>query len=207
MKSSFPGSGPGRGDWLHGSGDHPRRAGGFTLIELMVTLSVVAVLLVVAVPGFQTAVNSNRLAASANEMLASLQTARMEAIRRNRRTLVCFSANAGAASPTCATSNLNGWLTFVDADRNGNYNGADTLLRTSTFNAPVQLLASSSVGGKFVFRSDGMAHDSSDALLDGTVDFCIPTTNPSQNVRHIQIGSGSRIAIESGDGAGTCTTP
>src|SRR5690606_24370806 len=60
---------------------HARR--GFTLIELLVTLAVASMLVVVAVPNFQAFVNSSRLAGAANEMIASLQLARAEAIRRN----------------------------------------------------------------------------------------------------------------------------
>src|SRR3546814_15199613 len=62
-----------------------RGTGGFTLIELLVAIAVMAIVLVAGVPGFQALVNGNRLAASSNEMIANLQTARMEAIRRTRR--------------------------------------------------------------------------------------------------------------------------
>ena len=183
------------------------RVGGFTMIELMVVLSVVAILLVAAVPSFESAVNSNRLAATANEMIASLQTARMEAMRRNRRAVVCFSANAAAASPACASSNINGWITFIDADRSGGYNGGDTLLRTATFGAPVTVQASAAMGSKLGFRPDGMAHDASNALVDGVIQICIPTRRPTQNLRQINIGSGSRISVATADGAGTCAAP
>ena len=70
---------------------------GFTLIELMVAVAVLGVVVGLAVPGFQSVVNSNRLAGAANEAIATMQVARMEAIRRNRRVAVCASANANAA--------------------------------------------------------------------------------------------------------------
>ena len=186
-----------------------RRAGvhGFTLIELMVAMSVAAILLVAAVPGFESVVNSNRLASTSNEMIASLQTARMEAMRRNRRAALCFSANAGASDPTCATTGINGWITFVDADRSGVFNAGDTLLRTATFDAPVAVQSSATLGNKLAFRSDGMAHDATGALVEGVVQVCIPTRRPAQNVRRIRIASGSRISVSPSDGAGTCTAP
>src|SRR3546814_11649357 len=86
-----------------------RGTGGFTLIELLVAIAVMAIVLVAGVPGFQALVNGNRLAASSNEMIANLQTARMEAIRRNRRVVVCASANANAGpSASCPKDRKSG---------------------------------------------------------------------------------------------------
>lgn len=187
-----------------------RRSGqrGFTLIELMVVIAVMAIVLALAVPSFESVVNANRLAGGANEMIAALQTARMEAIRRNQRAEVCFSANANAgAGATCATSGLNGWITFVDADKSGLFDAGDTLLRTSTINAPLVLLSSPAVASKVIFRSDGMARNSSGALLNGTIDLCIPTSRPAENVRHVNIGSGSRVSVQPENKNSACVAP
>lgn len=183
------------------------RQRGFTLVELMITVAVAAIVLTLAIPSFEWTINSNRLSGSANELVNALQTARIEAIRRNRRTVVCLSGNAGAAKPSCSTVAPDGWITFVDADRNGDYAGGDTLLMTSTLAAPVQAASSAAVAGKVVFRSDGLARDAADTLLDGVIDMCIATRRPATNVRHVAIGSGSRISTTPADGNGACTTP
>lgn len=168
------------------------RASGFTLIELLVGIAVLAIVVAAAVPGFQTLVNGNRLAATANEMIANLQTARMEAIRRNRRVVVCASADANAgASATCANADVDGWITFVDNDRNDAFGAGDTLLRSSVVDGSVAVSGASTV----VFRSDGLARDAAGDLLDGSVRIAIDTDQPEANVRCVDIRTSGAVAV------------
>lgn len=186
----------------------PASASGFTMIELMVVVVVIAVLLTVAVPSFESVMNGNRLAGASNELMASLQTARMEAVRRNARVVLCLSANANDAAPTCSTANVNGWIVFADANKNGAYNSpGDTLLRTSIVSPTVKVLSSATPAGVVVFRSDGFARTAANALLNGAVDMCIPTRRPPENVRHVIIAAGSRTSITSANGSAACATP
>lgn len=67
-------------------------ARGFTLIELMVTIVVAAVLITVAVPGFRHLILSNRLTTTSNAFVNSLNQARMQAIRSNRPTAFCSNS-------------------------------------------------------------------------------------------------------------------
>jgi len=187
---------------------------GFTLIELMVVVIVMAIILTIAIPSFEATINSNRLTGAANELLASLQVARLEAIRRNKRIVLCFSSNANTPNPTCAPDNASdarGWITFVDLNKNGVYDdGGPALLRTTTVHDTVNVLASSNIPGKVrvMFRSDGFARDSAGVvLLVGAIDMCLPTRRPTENVRRISIGSGSRISIARHDAAGSCAAP
>jgi type IV fimbrial biogenesis protein FimT len=165
---------------------------GFTLIELMVALAVMAIVLGFAVPGFQSMVNGNRLAAASNELVAGVQTARMEAIRRGARVAICASANANAgAGATCATSGIDGWVVFVDADRSGAFNAGDTLLRNSTVDGNVEVSGMALAS----FRGDGIARDASGNPLGGNVRLRIDTTRPQQNVRCIAVSTGGNASI------------
>lgn len=105
-----------------------RRNTGFTLIELMVTLSVMAILLAIAVPSFQSFMLNNRLAASTNDLASALAMARSEAVKRATRVTVCKSANTEAASPICSTAAnwQDGWIVFVDGGTAGTVDGTDS---------------------------------------------------------------------------------
>jgi type IV fimbrial biogenesis protein FimT len=76
---------------------------GFTLIELMVTISIMAILLMIAVPSFQNATLGSKLSSFANSLVSSAHLARSEAIKRNATVALCASSDGAS----CATSG--GW--------------------------------------------------------------------------------------------------
>lgn len=78
----------------------PRRAHGFTLVELMVTLAVAAIVMTMAVPSFTEMTQNNRLTTQANQLVAALNLARSEAITRR------VTINVTAAD---ATDDANEW--------------------------------------------------------------------------------------------------
>lgn len=99
---------------------------GFTLVELMVTVAVLAVLIGVAVPSFTRIMHGNRLTSAANEVVAALQTGRMEAIRRNARVVLCPTTDGAACS---STNNWTRALVFVDADSTSQVSTGDTIVK------------------------------------------------------------------------------
>ena len=171
---------------------------GFTLIELMVTVSVMAILLALAVPSFTSVINSNRLAAQANELVASVQLARSEAVRRNTRVVVCRSSNG----LSCTTTTGQGaWITFVDADADNTAVAAD-IIKVSEIKAPVQVANTVAV---VAFGSDGLARTGA-GLLAADFTICLPTTHPAENVRTVSVVTGSRVSTASSNGGGACPT-
>lgn len=96
---------------------------GFTLIELIVVLSIAAIISALAAPSFAEMIRNHRLTTQANDILSQLYYARSEAIRR------------GVQVSIRSTSNINsdwtsGWQIFADADADGQFdNGTDVLLR------------------------------------------------------------------------------
>lgn len=93
-------------------------AEGVTLIELLVALSVLAILLTLGVPAFNGFLASTRMSAASNDVVSSLHLARSEAIKRQSSVTLCASENALSPAPTCsgAANPGSGWLVFVDAD-------------------------------------------------------------------------------------------
>lgn len=180
---------------------------GVTLIELMVAVTVLAILAATATPALQAFVNGNRLRAAANETIATFQSARFEAIRANRRTVACLSADPNAAVPVCAAAGATGWIVFQDADRNGQYAATERLIRRTTVAGKVQLLGSAALNGKVTFNADGMARDAGGNLLNATVGVCLPITAPQENESDVSIGAGSRIRVTRKNAAGKCVAP
>ena len=77
---------------------------GFTLVELMVTITVAAILLVIAVPSFSYMINSNRLTTTANAFIGALNTARMAAIQRNASVQFCSNSATSNTTDTVGTA-------------------------------------------------------------------------------------------------------
>ncbi len=77
---------------------------GFTLIELMITIAIAAILLGLAAPSFQQTIQNNRMVSQTNELIAAINSARQIAIAEGATTIICASNNPNAATPACATS-------------------------------------------------------------------------------------------------------
>src|SRR5690606_41492187 len=101
------------------------RNSGFSIVELAVTVAVVAIVAAIAFPNFQSVIRSNRVASSSNELTASLSLARVEALRSPGGAGLCASSDGAA----CGTDWNAGWMAWVDTNGVGRATGAPPLAR------------------------------------------------------------------------------
>jgi type IV fimbrial biogenesis protein FimT len=111
------------------SGTLPKKAmSGFTMVELVSVMLIVAILVSIAVPSFKYVTSSNRIASEVNGLLGDMQYARSEAVKEGAPVTVCMSTDGN----TCATGVANwqtGWIVFSDANGDHTVNNGDPLLR------------------------------------------------------------------------------
>ena len=101
---------------------------GFSLIELMVIISVLALALGLGIPAFNDMLSNSRMSTVANNHVTSLHAARGEAISRQASVVLC---PANAAGTNCqADGDLKaGWLVFVDSDGNAAADDGEPVLQ------------------------------------------------------------------------------
>lgn len=179
------------------SASGPTAQRGFTLVELMVTLAVLVILLAVAVPSFRSITLGNRLTTNANELVGAIQTARMEAIKRNARTQFCSNSaasnNSDVLGTACAAS-AGGVVALSGSNA--------VLVRESNLSLTGDLQLRGDVTA-LRFSAQGIAHaTSSSAPYTGTVaDICTPSLS-GDNHRVIRMAAGSVLQTDTETSSG-----
>jgi len=179
---------------------------GFTLTEIFVVVLILGVVLAIAVPNYSSLVNGGRLTGTANELLASYQMARIEAIRRGQRVVVCPSTDGAS----CGLDWSRGWLVFEDRNRDDVVSLGEQVITVGSPPPGVQLLPSPAVtlSQRIRFSPDGFARvPVTGALLDARIAVCQPVTRPEENIRDVVLASGSRSSVLRRNGAGACVAP
>ncbi len=104
-----------------------QRAQGLTLIELMIVLSVAAILATIGLPAMAGLLAENRITAKSNLLMSHVQYARHAAITLRANVVACPSID----HLNCSGSNRwdHGWIVFIDRNNNGRPESADDVLR------------------------------------------------------------------------------
>lgn len=92
---------------------------GFTLLELLVTIAVGAIVISIGAPNLVSLIRNNRIAADTNDLVIGLHSSRSEAVKRRSNVVFCASNDHDSDVPSCSTSFSQGWIVFVDRNGNG----------------------------------------------------------------------------------------
>ena len=174
-----------------------KRQGGFTVVELMITLSIVGILVAAAAPGYQDWVATTRLNSHTTEFVTALHFARSEAVKRNVAVSVCKSTTGTG----CVTTNTwaQGWIVFVDVDASGTLDSADTVLRVhEKLTGGTTLVGQTAVASVITFRSNGTA------AQGGVIDMCSYRQTVAGRDIVIAAGTGRPISVRE-TGTVTCS--
>jgi type IV fimbrial biogenesis protein FimT len=146
-------------------------ARGFTLVELLTVLAVVAVLVSVSLPALGTAADSVKLSSASNAFFSSLHLARSEAINRHGRVVLCKSPDG----LSCAEHGgwQQGWLMFHDANNNAALDGGESVIqRAEALDASLRLTGNLNVSKYISFAPSGAAKLVSGGFQAGTLTAC-----------------------------------
>lgn len=135
----------------------PEENRGFTLIELMITISIAAILMAIAIPSFTSTIRSTRLTTQANEFVTSLNLARSEAIKRGVQVTV---RRKGVSSKIWEQ----GWDVFVDVDGNNTFNDNNDATLCET-NEDCQLKTHDPLSNGYSLRTGGSVYKDYAAYL------------------------------------------
>lgn len=177
---------------FHDKRVHRLNQSGFTSIELMVTVSIVAVLVALAAPAFTLLIEIWRVRTVQEAMYTSLFLARSEAIKRSGQVVMQKIPN-NTNGCTSASGNRDwdcGWIICQDSNNNGTCNASEPVLQRIETPSKVQVTRT---GGGATIKLNRWG------LVDGTwlgfslVPLDKPTTHPG--ARGICMSSGGRIRI------------
>jgi type IV fimbrial biogenesis protein FimT len=183
-----------------------------TLIELLITLAVGAVLLVVAVPNLNTFVKNNRIVSATNDFVAAVNIARTEAIRRGVTVVLCRTTQPLAATPSCdrtgssANDWSTGWLMYAtdgDIDERDYASATDDLIRVGQATGGSVELTSNGTGNQWLaINRDGTLREAGN-----TAAYAVCDDRGYDYGRLIRINATGRaqVAFTTSDSATNCT--
>ncbi len=187
---------------LRSYGEDVRRASGFTVLEMLIVISIVAVLTAIAVPTFRDLIASRQVAANVSAFASTLRLARSEAIKRGTEVTVC-RGRLVSGSPVCVagTDWSVGWFVFVDRGTLNSFDNGDVLVRAEEDPAPAGGITSN-VTSQINFLRTGVALGAARNMLFRPK---VPVTSPRYSTLSkrvcVNFTGGTRLI----DGDGACS--
>ena len=172
----------------------PRKHQGWTLVESMVVVAIVAVMVAWGLPSFQAVVQQTRLSAATHDFMTSIALARSEAIKRNARIVMCVAVS----DTVCATPGHwnQGWLLFEDVNNDGLLDPAERLIHyQAALHNQLLIKGNSQVSRYISYRGNGRSYLLSGAFQAGTLNICHRASAPVEG-RSVIINSVGRPRVQ-----------
>ena len=150
-----------------------QRMSGFTLLELMIALAIGMIILTWGIPSFQGVLDNQRMTSATNELIMSLNLAKIETIKRVTYVSVCKRSNGVSCSGGGASWD-DGWIVFANATiaNLGSIDAGDEIIRISPgLRDALTLIPSGTIDGFISFRPSGTIGTAA-ANMTGTLTVC-----------------------------------
>lgn len=166
---------------------------GVTIVELMVVLSILAVLLTVGIPSYTNLLHKNRISETSGLLHVSLNLARGEAIKQRRQVQVCPTADGGSCRNDGVWSE--GWLVFADADGDNAPDDGEVVRFVNTLGDGVEIQVSAAIDDFLRFQPTGMVIG--DGGFAGQFRICHAASGVHSNVLAVTPAGQVRLSQES----------
>ena len=175
-----------------------KRKNGFTILELIVIIAILAVLLLIAIPGFSRWLPNYRLRAATRDLFSNFQHAKLTAIKRHRTCAISFNQDIGGT--------IYDYVVYVDTGNNLELDAGDEVLTNVLFSERYDgVIFDTSEGGgdgiDFINNNDG--NPTIGFLSNGfTIDFngnpvagSIYLTNTTGRQREVAVSAAGSVSI------------
>ena len=177
----------------------PRKATGFTLVELIVTVAIASILAMVGMPSLQKTVQDNRMTTLYNNFLADLNYTRNAAITFGSPVTVCKRNTAGNGCDANSTDWGQGWLVFHDKDNDGVVDSGEKILLDNNTTSKIAMIFSGNPN-RITYNAQGFARG-----YAGKITFCDERGNDARKGMVISQNGRIRMA-DSHDTLSSCTS-
>ncbi len=163
-----------------------KKNSGFTLLELIVVIGLIAIVFGFAMPAMTTFTQNDRLTTNINRLIGHLAYARSEAVKRSQQVVVCASDDQA----TCSGDWADGWIVFIDADGDDSFTAGEEIMQVQQALDGNNTLTPTVIGTQVVYDYRGFAS----AASVGSLLLCDDRSGP--HGKTIRITNTGRARVE-----------